>query len=63
MDDLRSANDRFYAALNAAFAGDAAPMAEVWSGGDDITLMGRLVDASRGVTPSSVSSGHLWTWG
>ena len=22
MDDLRSANDRFYAALNAAFAGD-----------------------------------------
>jgi ketosteroid isomerase-like protein len=40
MDDLRSANDRFYAALNAAFAGDAAPMAEVWSGGDDITLMG-----------------------
>ncbi len=40
MDDLRSANDGFYAALNAAFAGDDGPMADVWSVGDDITLMG-----------------------
>ena len=40
MSDVSAANDGFYAALNAAFGGDAAPMREVWSARDDITLMG-----------------------
>ena len=40
MTDVSAANDGFYAALNAAFGGDAAPMREVWSARDDVTLMG-----------------------
>ncbi len=40
MTDVRTANDGFYVALNAAFNGDAAPMHEVWSQADDITLLG-----------------------
>lgn len=40
MIDVSAANDGFYAALNAAFGGDAAPMREVWSARDDVTLMG-----------------------
>lgn len=36
--DVRAANDRFYQALNLMAAGDLAPMAEVWSHRDDVTL-------------------------
>jgi ketosteroid isomerase-like protein len=31
---------RFYAALNAMFTGDVAPMTEVWSHADDVTYLG-----------------------
>ena len=37
---LRAASDRFYAALNAMFTGDLAPMNAIWSHGDDVTDMG-----------------------
>lgn len=37
---VRVAADRFYAALNVLFAGDAGPMLEVWSHAEDITYMG-----------------------
>ena len=37
---VADASARFYAALNALFTGDAAPMAQVWSHRDDITYMG-----------------------
>jgi ketosteroid isomerase-like protein len=37
---VRAANDKFYAALNAMFTGDVAPMRDVWSHGDDVTYMG-----------------------
>ena len=36
---VRAAADRFYAALNVLFGGDAQPMLEVWSHADDITFM------------------------
>jgi len=39
-DEIAGAGARFYAALNALFEGDAAPMAEVWSHADDVTYMG-----------------------
>jgi ketosteroid isomerase-like protein len=39
-DDIRSANKAFYAALNRMFAGDNAPMAELWSHATDVTYMG-----------------------
>ena len=35
-----AAVDRFYAALNTLFSGDAGPMIEVWSHADDVTYMG-----------------------
>ncbi len=31
---------KFYAALNAMFAGDLGPMKEIWSHADDVTYMG-----------------------
>jgi len=34
------AAEQFYTALNAMFAGDLAPMKEVWSHADDVTYMG-----------------------
>jgi ketosteroid isomerase-like protein len=37
---VRAANDRFYSALNAMFAGEIAPMEAVWSHADDVTYMG-----------------------
>lgn len=40
MNDVQAANDGFYTALNAAFQGDAAPMGDVWSAADDVTLLG-----------------------
>ena len=40
MSDVSAATDGFYAALNAACGGDAAPMRAVWSARDDVTLMG-----------------------
>lgn len=37
---VRAAAGRFYAALNATFTGELAPMVEVWSHADDVTYMG-----------------------
>jgi ketosteroid isomerase-like protein len=37
---VRQANDAFYAALNAMFQGEIAPMDAVWSHADDVTYMG-----------------------
>ena len=37
---LRAANDQFYAALNAMFIGDLAPMNAIWAHRDDVTDMG-----------------------
>lgn len=37
---VRAANERFYQALNAMFAGDIAPMEQVWSHAEDVTYMG-----------------------
>ena len=37
---VRRAAAAFYEALNAMLAGDAAPMAAVWSHADDATYMG-----------------------
>lgn len=37
---VADASARFYAALNALFTGDGAPMAQVWSHRDDVTYMG-----------------------
>lgn len=38
--DLRVANDRFYAALNAMFTGNLQPMNDIWSHGPRVTDMG-----------------------
>ncbi len=38
--ELKAANDRFYAALNAMFTGELAPMNAIWSHRDDVTNMG-----------------------
>jgi len=38
--ELRAANDQFYAALNAMFTGDLAPMNAIWSHRNDVTDMG-----------------------
>lgn len=37
---VRAAAGRFYAALNATFIGELAPMVAVWSHADDVTYMG-----------------------
>ena len=37
---LRAANDQFYAALNAMFVGDLAPMNAIWAHDEDVTDMG-----------------------
>jgi ketosteroid isomerase-like protein len=39
-DDIAAAAAGFYAALNALFEGELAPMVEVWSHADDVTYMG-----------------------
>jgi len=39
-DDIAAAAAGFYAALNALFKGEIAPMVEVWSHADDVTYMG-----------------------
>jgi ketosteroid isomerase-like protein len=39
-DEIAAAAAGFYAALNALFEGDLAPMVEVWSHADDVTYMG-----------------------
>ncbi|MCE9555969.1 MAG: nuclear transport factor 2 family protein [Planctomycetes bacterium] len=41
-DAVRAAAGKFYAALNAMFVGDGAPMLDVWSHQDDITYMGPM---------------------
>jgi len=38
--ELRVANDQFYAALNAMFVGNLAPMNAIWSHRSDVTDMG-----------------------
>jgi ketosteroid isomerase-like protein len=39
-DEVADVAAKFYAALNALFEGDIAPMVEVWSHADDVTYMG-----------------------
>ena len=39
-EEVADAAARFYAALNAMFESDLAPMKEVWSHADDVTYMG-----------------------
>jgi ketosteroid isomerase-like protein len=38
-DEIRSASDRFYAALNGLAAGDANQFSDVWSHGEGVTTM------------------------
>jgi ketosteroid isomerase-like protein len=38
-DEVRAASAQFYAALNSMMVGDAAPLAEVWSHGADVSTM------------------------
>lgn len=38
--EVEDATDRFYAALNVLFTGNAQPMKDVWSHADDVTYMG-----------------------
>ncbi len=38
--DIRKANDQFYAALNAMFTGDLEPLNTIWAHDDAITNMG-----------------------
>ena len=38
-DEVRAASAQFYAALNSMMAGDAAPLAEVWSHGANVSTM------------------------
>ena len=38
--ELRAASDQFYAALNAMFVGELAPMNAIWSHRDDVTDLG-----------------------
>jgi uncharacterized protein (TIGR02246 family) len=37
---VREASTQFYAALNALFTGNLAPMSDIWSHADDVTYMG-----------------------
>ena len=37
--EVRSASDKFYAALNSMIKGDASPMGEIWSRGASVTTM------------------------
>jgi ketosteroid isomerase-like protein len=38
-DEVRSASERFYTALNRMLAGDAGPLSDVWSHGGNVTAM------------------------
>lgn len=38
-DEVRRASAQFYAALNRLLAGDAAPLADIWSHSTDVTAM------------------------
>jgi ketosteroid isomerase-like protein len=38
-DEVRTASAQFYAALNSMMVGDAAPLAEVWSHGAEVSTM------------------------
>lgn len=38
-DDVRTASERFYAALNRMLAGDAASLSDIWSHGSRVTTM------------------------
>lgn len=38
--EVEDATDRFYAALNVLFTGNAQPMKDAWSHADDVTYMG-----------------------
>ena len=38
-DDVRTASEQFYAALNSMANGDAGPMADIWSHDADVTAM------------------------
>lgn len=44
LQDIRAANDQFYAALNEMFTGKLEPMNEIWSHRDDVTDLGPFGD-------------------
>ena len=46
--EVLTAHAGFYAALNQLFAGQVAPMIDVWSHGDDVTYMGPTGNYERG---------------
>jgi ketosteroid isomerase-like protein len=46
--EVREAVDSYYAALSAVFKGDLKPMEEMWSHGDDVTLMSPMNDLKTG---------------
>ena len=50
-DDLGAAQEAFYDALDAVFAGDPAPMRAIWSHADDVTQMGPMGDLIVGWAP------------
>jgi polar amino acid transport system substrate-binding protein len=52
---VKQANTRFYKALHALFAGDAAPMSDVWSHADDITYQGPVGGILVGWKPVSAN--------
>lgn len=47
-DDVRAASARFYAALNSMAAGDAAPMADAWVRGKDVSAQHPIVGRDEG---------------
>lgn len=53
--DLRAALDGYFAALNAIFRGETAPMAAVWSHADDITYMSPFGDLLEGWAATEAS--------
>jgi ketosteroid isomerase-like protein len=48
LDDVQSAADRFYAALNDLLQGDAEPILACWSHADDVSYMGPFGDQRIG---------------
>ena len=47
-DEVRAAAEQFYAALNILANGDAGPMTDIWSHGEDATTMHPIGDRQVG---------------
>lgn len=46
--DIRQAAERFYSAVGRMFVGDLAPMSDIWSHADDVTLLGPFAGRQEG---------------